>query len=383
MLFFVFLSMAPLTTASAELGISFFKETSSRFPSGQKSLNELERSLIRKQNRSAHLIRKDGKEFWKERQDLLFFTDLESKTLERAKTLFTSELRLAPSEDARVLLNIPPSSDVWILSFGRNFAQVRFGEPSGIEGWVSLQKLALRGDFAAFAQNQEGIWKPVLHREFGDLILEDRSRLPLFLGQNFVPRKNFALLYQAHLHFAPGSRVEVLQDSGESWQISRLPGHGDVYWKYPRAKTRVGISTEQILAREIYSVSFHPRQAKLGLVAADGIFSTRDGESWHRLDLFQNQNLPVLVSSQGHLFVGHQWSRNGGSSFEPYLKLENLASQLRSQASTLRLNAIEEGSDRSLRVQIQAGSERMDLRVDPGSHDFRILPKPSAQKASR
>ncbi|MEI7973336.1 MAG: hypothetical protein WCH11_03110 [Bdellovibrio sp.] len=378
-----FLSMAPSSKAFDELGISFFKDISSRFPSGQRALNELERSLVRKQNRNAHLVRKDGKEFWKERQDLLFFEDLESKSLERARTLFTSELRHAPSEEARVLLNIPPSSDVWILRFGKNFALVRFGEPSGIEGWVSLQKLALRSDFAAFAQDPEGVWKPVQHREFGELVLEDRSRLPLFLSQNFVPRKSFALLSRSHTHFAPGSRVEVLQYSEEAWQISRLPGHGEVYWKYPRRKPRLGFSTEQILAREIYSVSFHPQQAKMGLVAADGIFSTRDGESWHRLDLFQNQNLPVLVNSQGHLFVGHQWSLDGGSSFEPYLKLENLVSLLRPQASTLRLIAIGETSDRSLHVQIQAGSERMDLRIDPASQVFRILPKSSTQKLSR
>ncbi len=356
----------PLT---ADVGVYFYRDTASRFASGQKSLAELERTRLRTQNSTSFLVEKDGRESWIEKTSLVFPDDLGTHP-HQARLLVPSALKLQASYDSRTLLSLPELSDVWVVEYFEEFARVRFGDPLGVEGFLPLQHLVLKADFAAFVARQDGRWLPVKHRERNRLILQDGQALALQDIRHLVQKTQVARVIKGTSRLSSGNFVKVLRDNGEPWLVSQLPGHGEVYWRRPRVTSTDRWTTSELLKMEIYSVSFHPRNPKLGLVSADGVFLTQDGENWSKLSAFKNLNVPVLVTEAGKLFVGHQWSENLGQSFKPYLKFDQVAQSVREPLSSLKIESLVAVSAQNVQLQIHTGTRRLSLLGNPSTHSF-------------
>ncbi|MEZ0392697.1 MAG: hypothetical protein ACAH59_10800 [Pseudobdellovibrionaceae bacterium] len=398
------------------LAVKFYKNPKSPFPSGEANRKDLEKNWVQDFAEYSYLVQKEKRQFWVKSTSIardlqlsrFVFSSRNQKTYRVlqtsndsllaiaensttpewlplsdltplpqdtgcAWTLTSTQLRESPSWKSDSVLSVPAGSRLVIQKVDDTWALVTFESVGRITGWVDLNNLLLKHDFAAFALIDKQTWTPVLYREGADLITSEKKRIPLSeikglitkpdLGISIVTSDSEKLLLRQNL--------TLLKTDFQTWSLSKISGHGDVYWRKTTTATAAeahladGISIEELMKREVVSVSFHPKNPNLALASAQGIFLTTDGKTWNKLLNFKNQDFPVLVDSDSNLYVGSQRSSDLGLKFFPFFRWENLTPLLEQRqkraVQELKIRQLSSPRPGILRMEVETNAGRVAL----------------------
>lgn len=374
--FMLWIILFTLEPSFADTAINFFRTPTSKFASGQRSRETLLKSQILNPDSNKFLVQKDGRRLWLDKEFLHTDQDLVMPKQKMAINWVPVELKDQPHLNSRTLLNLPENTKLSLISFHQDWAKVSFGAPQGIEGYVFAGSVLTRADFAAFVFDESQNWIPVSHREGSSVRLKDGRLMPIGKIRSYAPKADIAFINQ-DLPLQGLQRrnlVQILRKESSDWNVSLVPGHGPVFWQdnsHKPAETS-SWSTEALLKKEIYSVSFHPQDPRIGVLSAEGVFLTTDGSSWKKLSLFRNQNLPVLMGPDRTVFVGHQWSRDLGENFQPFLKFDLLAKMIQAHMNrpspVLKLDSLSFVPPANLRFDVDTGTRKIQISGNPATH---------------
>ncbi|PWU19033.1 MAG: hypothetical protein C5B49_06375 [Bdellovibrio sp.] len=410
---FQFLFFVPSSLASVGGAVQvgnaspFYRNPQSLFPSGQANPLDLERKKIREFQEIVLTVTKDGRTYRLPDSALVRDLDLSARVahassgqtgtlignrgpwmyvlndktaakewwsihetlplpddLGFALPLTDVPLRRGPGWKEETLSEIKAGSKLRIRSFSDQWVKVAPATHPHQVGWVELGALVMKFDFATFVLPRQGHWTPVRYRQGSYLVTGANDQINLQEIQAVMTRPDLAIV-------ADDSRVQTLHlrnlvniQKWEYiiWAVSRLPGHGEIFWKtnIPGAEAQgEDVSFEEILKKPVYSVAFNTHNPQSGLISADGVFRTDDGLLWHRIPQFHEENVPVAIGKNEEVFAGFFRSTDGGKTFLPYVRWEDLAQLLQNDshqpARILRLVRI-----------LPQSSHQVDIQVDNG-----------------
>jgi hypothetical protein len=257
-----------------------------------------------------------------------------------AKNLIPCAVRTKASWISDILISIPSLSKLTVLSTDSSWAFVEFSTGSeSLRGYVDLNNLVLKIDFASFVLTTKNIWRPVQYRELGLVVLDKNDKIPLSEVKAMVthPERGIIAKKEDKLSLSLKNQVTIQRFESGEWNVSRIKNHGEVYWQYTTPEVwqtpsdEQCLTTDQLLKREIAAVAFHPKNPKWGVVSAQGIYITTDGKRWAPVSSFAKRDYPVAVNSKGDIVIGNYRSRNFGRSFEPYIHWEQLTQMIEQQ----------------------------------------------------
>lgn len=410
--------------------LPFYRSASSLFPSGQASRTQLEEKLLRSEyeiqykagwnKREFHL---KGESFLREIQvarmvqtrtaaEILSEKRSNAKAVDALTVGTTLEilecdaywalvlnpkrktqgylplhLLQAKNEDAGVMVNlvdtflrpeprhglittVPRLSRLIPLAFRGSWVLVRY---QNFKGYVDLNHFVSRADFARMVFHDKKKWTLVTHRENNFLITEKKEKLALDHILGFVTTTNRGIVSASGDDTQPPlqAHIEIIKPEAHIWGISRLEGHGEVWWQkadlLEESKPLAGdeITSDQLLKRKIYSISFESKKSLRGIVSADGIYRSEDGKIWKKVPQFGEQNLPVSIHPQGNWYVGSYKSTDRGSTFEPFIRWDVLAQTIENSIhrvpKTLRLTKLE-SLPHQIQIQIDTGTQQLEFR---------------------
>lgn len=280
-------------------------------------------------------------------------------------------LRPAP-EGHGLITTVPRMSRLIPISYKGSWVQVRYGD---FKGYVDLNHFVSRADFARMVFHRKKKWTLVSHRENNFLISERQEKLAMEDIQGFVTTTNRGIVISGEDEKLPPlqARVDILKTEAHIWGISQLDGHGEVWWQKSdlletaETKSEEGLSSEELMKRKIYSLSFENKKSLRGLVSADGVYRTEDGSHWKKIAQFADQNLPVSIHPEGNWYVGSYKSTDGGKTFEPFIRWDVVAQSIEASIHRapriLRLTRIEALPHSQIQIQVDTGVQRLEFRA--------------------
>lgn len=364
-----------LAEASFSPAVSFFRSPQSLFQSGQARMDDLEKNQKSMQTLNFYWVKKDERKLRLTAKAVSRDLDLSFKVLNTAtgktgflqrfeppwyQVKYETEIRWTPSDQlvpvpddlglALVFQTHPLRKEAqWkdesthtalsqeryqVLGFEGKFVKVRSIANPLLEGYLDISMVLLKVDFASFVMPQGKSWEPFLHRDGSELVMKDKTRLPIEKLASIITRPEAGILNQpAGDNLTARSTVELERGEWVQWVESDLKGHGTVFWKKNehnilQAREKGTLSTDDVMMKEFFQYAVHPAKSEEALVSASGIFYTQDGKSWRQLTTFNQENLPVAFGPGGELFVGNFRSTDQGKTFQPYLRWEDLTGLL-------------------------------------------------------
>jgi hypothetical protein len=136
---------------------------------------------------------------------------------------------------------------------------------------------------------------------------------------------------------SPFERVELKEHKLQYWVESIYGTHGKVWWLMNNKPNVIDensliLSTNEIKERGIFDWSTN--RNSLALVSANGIFISQEKDTWKYISKFGEANHAVAVGLNKTLFVGDQYSTDGGNNFEPYIRWDILSSLIQEELGT-------------------------------------------------
>lgn len=289
-----------------------------------------------------------------------------------AITLTDTYLKKIPSDDGKVLTTIPQGISLTAISYENGFAKVNYKNYSG---YVRLSEAVTKFDLATVIYAEEK-WQFVKRREFDSMITVDDKKIHLSQIRGLVTPDLRGLIASSNQKIPLWSLVEIITDQKPSWIESTLKGHGSVWWK-PSVLREEVYTIDQLLKKEISSVSFHPKDPLKGILSAHGVFMTEDGYHWTKISQFTDFNGPVYYFNDVMLFVGQFRSIDGGRSFDNYIQIDKMASAIEYSLGffpkKLQVKRIETRSPFRLKIEIDTGNKRIKMESPLFAQDWKVV----------
>lgn len=388
----------------------FFRSPDSLFASGQASFSDLEKKKFKEFQEVFFIAQKDGRSFKVPSDFIIRDIDLSTRIgntrtgklglvigikgpwisvvdgsgkrdwwnlseampvpddLGLAQNINPILLRKSPNWKAESLHEIRGPTKFRILKISDSWAEVALFTDLDQKGWVEMGALVTKYDFASFVLPKNGKWTSVKYRQGSELVTGGGQKIKIETAQAIMTRPDLGLISKEMESFSLKQRSYMKIQSWESvsWAVSRLQGHGEVFWKTSAIDQQLQnttiaqtVSYDEVLKRPIFSVAFHPKNPRIGLISAEGIYMTEDGITWRKVPQFQNDNLPVAISTEHEFFVGDHRSQDSGKTFKPFLKWEQLATLMESRTHKgpriLRLIKIEPRTDKRVSIEVDNG----------------------------
>lgn len=365
------------------LAVKFYQSPQSSFASGEINRRELEKTWLSDQDEFSYLVQNGRKQVWVKAEWIATDLHLSEKVYSQkngrsyrtvktqgsyllgeaedkksiewlplneltplpedlgiALTITSVQVRTQPSWKSDSAMTLPAQSRLQILRIEDTWALVEFESVGKVSGWVDLNNLLTKYDFAGFAMTAEQKWIPISYRSGTELVTSQNpsQKIPLskITGLLTRPDLGISLVAEDSKNLLLRQNLTILKIDSEKWSISSLKGHGQVYWRRNTAVQTIspmrspladseGLTTEELLKREVTSASFHPKNPNVGIASSQGIYLTTDGKFWKRLTQFKNQSHAVLIDAQSVLYVGAMRSFDFAKSFSPFLRWENVS----------------------------------------------------------
>jgi hypothetical protein len=126
------------------------------------------------------------------------------------------------------------------------------------------------------------------------------------------------------------------------------------------------ISIDELIKKDIYSVSFHPDNPKKGIASAHGVFVTEDGENWTEISQFKDFSGPVYYHNDSLMFVGNYRSLDGGKTFENYIQVEKVSEAMAQHfgqiPKKIQITKIKMQKPFLVMIDVTAGSKKIRLK---------------------
>lgn len=384
--------------------VPFFKSTTSLFPSGHTTIENLQKQLVTSQKASDNHYKWNKLYFRQDELRPLFATHLsryviEAKTNRRYKVVEANAksfqlydekngisktaqvhnlmadaydsgfvmalkdlyLRTSANEKAPIQTTIPQGTQLVAERYDNHFALVKY---QSYQGYVDLSELITKYDFATFVFAKDK-WHRVRVRTFDSIATTNNEKIPLNIIKGTITPATRGIIASTSQKIPLWSHVELTQDQVTTWNQSRLKEHGLVWWKPNPETEQIYYSIDELLKRDVASVSFHPKNPLKGILSSDGVFITENGNSWKKIPQFSNYNGPVHYFNDALLFVGNFRSVDGGKTFDNYIQIDKLASAIEYQfgffPKKLQVKKIETSPASKLKIEIDTGNRRIKM----------------------
>jgi hypothetical protein len=370
--------------------IPFFRSPTSEFPSGHASMEDLVKSfasqkiqkqvVAQKKNQPTQKFNFKENEMITARHLLTFESPLSPRELRlifTATPLTETRLRKEPHWRAESLAKIHPFEKIQIRQVkDSTWVLVQLQNSGGsLQGYVDINDLILKTDFASHVLLKDKAWHPVAYRDGSELVLaQNKQRVPLGEVLAVLPRMNEGISLVQNASLRKNERLEILSTAPQEWLTSQLRGHGEVYWQRPvnTTNSQASLTTEEILKKPIYSIAQNPKNPNHFVVASEGLFMTRDGQTWQEIPSFRGENLPVAFGPKGEIYVGSHRSLDAGHSFSPYLRWPDLIQVIHRESqmkpSSLKMSGIE-----------FLGQDLIKIKISTEQRHFRLIAKTHPQ----
>lgn len=284
-----------------------------------------------------------------------------------------SYLRHKSDLKSSIQTTIPKGTRLVAEKFIQEFAYVKY---QNYEGYVHLSELITKFDFATFFY-AENTWHQVKNRNFDRIISTQNKEIPLNSIKGLMTPENKGIIASTLQKIPLWSQVEVAHDKISVWNQSYLKEHGLVWWKPLKNTEQIYYSIDELLNKEISSVSFHPQNPLKGILSSNGVYLTEDGYYWKKLQQFENFNGPVHYFNDLLLFVGNFRSTDGGQTFENYIQIDKLASAIDFQfgffPKKLQVRKIETEAPFKLKIEIETGIRKIKMESPLFSQDWKAV----------
>lgn len=393
--------------------VAFFKSPSSRFPSGYTNLERLKKSMQASTQASSSYYKWNKLYFNQEELRPVFAAHISRTVLDATQTRYLvidshsqslmlqdekrgirkkvsvqdvktdpydlgfvltlkdSFLRRSPTGKSEVLTTIPQATKLTAQIYRNRYAQVRYLD---YVGFVDISELLTKFDFASFIF-AKGHWHQVKAREFDMIRTDSAEKIHLNDIKGLLTPENRGIIASSSQKIPLWSQVETTREKFSVWNKSQLTGHGLIWWQPIGGSTQEYHTTDELLSREVASVSFHPEKPTKGILSADGVFMTEDGINWKKLPQFDGFNGPVHYFNDSLIFVGSQRSTDGGYSFENYIQLDKLAAAIEHQfgftPKKLLVKRIESRAPFKVKIEVDAGSRQIKMESPLFAQDWK------------
>jgi hypothetical protein len=252
-----------------------------------------------------------------------------------------------------------PGDQFLIVKLIQEYALVIQLTPPFQEGYLKLSDGISKLDLAEFVLIDKK-WRAVNYKTGEGLYLKGQGKKPVSFskvsGILTAPKTLVATKEIPDESLVPRSHLTFLNQRTEVWNKGYHPDHGFIWWKATLSNQKM-YSLDEIRARKIYSLANPKDQEVPILISADGIFFSKNGVEFIKLDQFGNQNWPVAIDPQGYLYVGYQRAHPNHLDFHPFLKPADLAQIFPGYPSGVKI--LDYSFDKkSIRLLIGGGAKR-------------------------
>lgn len=292
-------------------------------------------------------------------------------------SLFLKEQR---KEESKLITTIPQKERVKIISWDNEKLFIQY---QNFKGYVNSELVFMKADFATQALHQKDGWLSISYRKGTQLVDANKKEYPISDFKAYITNKYLAFSLINKINGPKiRSRLEIKNLSGEYWHVSLLPEHGEVWWKktmphLERTNKEQILKTDELIKRKIYSMAFYPETKLKGLISAEGVFKTIDGDHWKKIDFFKNENWPVTISKNKIWIVGNYKSLNEGESFEPYIRWDTLSQMVESTYSLspkfMKLLKLEAKENNDIDLWLDTGFKKIKMRHSLDSSQWTLL----------
>lgn len=321
-------------------------QTNTRFKVLEANINSLQLFDIKKKI----LIKKNINDVQADAYDLGFVMAL--------KDVY---LKTNVQEQAPIQTTIPQGTRLNVEKYVNEYALVKY---QNYEGYVNLSELITKFDFASFVY-AENAWHQVNARQFDKIISTKKILIPLNSIKGLITPDFRGIIASATQKIPLWSQVEISRNKVTIWNQSKLREHGLVWWKAQEDAEQIYYTIDELIKKDISSVSFHPQNPLKGILSTDGVYITEDGYYWRKLQQFENFNGPVHYFNDLLLFVGNFRSTDGGVTFDNYIQIDKLASAIDFQfgffPKKLQVKKIETKPPFRLKIEIETGIRKIKM----------------------
>jgi hypothetical protein len=331
MAFYLFLifalnSWAAIPNQSNQLK-DFYKSPYSFFSSGQATYDELIKKRESAQTLKIILVEVGKYQEWLPAKQLYTIHDFQHHTL--------SPMSAYTKTNAIIYRK---KNDNW-TPFERLKKGSAFNVDQMISGWacgkynndyvcLANDQIVMAIDLAKTITTKNGKSYEVVDRKENQIITSQNNVIPWNEIQSWTANNELALIKSSPLlmtqgNLTPYERVKIRDYKMQYWIESTLRPHGKVWWlmnnpNLPIAENTLILSTQEIKERGIFDKA--ENKNSLSLVSAKGIFISQEKDTWKLLNKFEESNHPVAIGFNKLIFVGDQYSKDTGNSFEPYIR---------------------------------------------------------------
>lgn len=307
----------------------------------------------------------------------LYETDPQDRGL--VFTLKETSLREKPHIKSMTLQKVPEFYYLIPISFEKGFVKVVYKKQVG---YLDLSESLTKFDFTKLAYplptylNKQK-WQFIQNREFEFLLTKEQSLLPINKVMAVIVDEKKVFIYKQNSRFPVWTTFQLVKQKTTPWILSEVSGHGTVWWndrdEYSY-ETQNTIDINDLLKRNISSVSMEKTNLQKGIVSADGVFITRDGQTWSEIPQFKNYNGPVYYMTEKIIFVGTYQSVDGGKTFEPYVQVNKLSEAIEDYTGQkprkIKLKSIKVQKPYKLTLEVDTGIKTLKLRSTLFSQDW-------------
>jgi hypothetical protein len=285
-------------------------------------------------------------------------------------TLKDVYLRTKPSERSEIQTTIPQGTRLSVNKYDKNFALINY---QNYEGYVDLSEIITKFDFATFVfANNE--WQQVKKRDFDHIITTKNKKISINSIKGLITPESRGIIASSSQKIPMWSQVEISQLNIAKWNQSQLKEHGLVWWQPVKKLEQELFTIDELIKKDVSSVSFHPQDPLKGILSANGVYITQDGYHWRKLPQFDNFNGPVYYFNDSLLFVGNFKSTDGGATFDNYIQIDKLAAAIEYQfgftPKKLQVKRIETRAPYRLKLEIETGSRRIKMESPLFAQDW-------------
>lgn len=375
--------------------VRFYRSPTSQFESGEAALDTLKAKEISSRIETWYWIENAQQREWISEQNLFYLRDFLHNSPSEQTAFLTENLFALRFENGwRPADKLSPASSITINTVRSDWAC----------GWDALGKLCVPTDKVILAidtaekvQDDQGKWHGVKGRKNQMIVTAEDKLIPISKIKNWEPNPSVAFVKpmprttDRSSITAPETRaftrVNIVKKELRKWHQSLLPNHGNIWWQIPDPTLKVSniiLTKEELLSRQIaFESSRHDQKASdpksnySALVSADGIFYSKDGETWALLDQFGEANHPVAIGPRNTLVVGDQISLDEGKTFQSYLRWDQIAHEshkiLNHAPKQLSLLKVKTQSPTNIEVQIDTGYKIMTFEFNTINNQIKYL----------
>jgi hypothetical protein len=267
--------------------------------------------------------------------------------------------------------------------FKSGFIKIRH---QGMDGYVNISHTMSKFDFAVWIYPKKSSsptgWLQVKNRLFDEIETTDGHFIHMSQIEGLWTDENKALISSISDPFPLWTQVRILRSAPTLWKSSRLPGHQIVWWKWADARVQKNSEVEQItidelIKKDIFSVSFHPKNPRKALVSAGGVYHTVDGINWVKLKQFDQFSGPVHYFNDLMMFVGPYRSVDGGKNFENFIRFSELTHSIAKAVgytpTRLELRSIKTTSALKIILDIDIGAKKIKVQSPIYAQDWSVI----------